>query len=75
MRMGWGEEEKKKRAQQLTLKCIMLFIGIIKLLLLQKGSNKLFRKTNIVANNIFSSSARTVLQNGFYNITVKEFYI
>lgn len=69
------EGEGKKKGTTADLKMSHALHWHIKLILLQKGSNQLFRKTNIVENDIFSSSARAVLQDGYCNITVKEFYI
>lgn len=52
----------------------MLSTGILKLLLC-KSVQQVIQKINVVANNIFSSSAWTVLENSHYNIAVKEFYL
>lgn len=52
----------------------MLSIGILKLLLC-KGVQQVIQKINVVANNTFSSSAWTILENSYYNIAVKEFYL
>lgn len=65
---------KKEQGKTADLKGIMLSIDIIKLLLC-KGVQQVIQKINIIANNIFLKSVWAILENGCYNVSVKEFYL
>lgn len=68
------EGQEKEQGKTAVLNGIMLSIDIIKLLLC-KGVQQVIEKINITANNIFLNLGCAILENGYYNVSVKEFYL
>lgn len=65
---------KKGQGKTAGLKGIMLSTDVIQLLLC-KVVQQVIQKINIITNNIFLNSVWAILENGYYNFSVKEFYL